>query len=39
MGAGDFLSQVVVEKKKANDYNFTRTAKFAGLGLLIVRTY
>lgn len=36
MGTGDFLSQVFVEKKKAKEYNFTRTAKFAGIGLLIV---
>ena len=39
MGTGDFLSQVAVEKKNANDYDLTRTAKFAGLGLLIVITF
>lgn len=35
MGTGDFLSQVFVEKKKATEYNFLRTAKFAGFGLLV----
>ena len=36
MGIGDCISQVFVEKKNANDYNLTRTAKFAAVGLFIV---
>ncbi|XP_046441007.1 protein Mpv17-like [Daphnia pulex] len=35
MGTGDFLSQVFVEKTEAKDYNFLRTAKFAGFGLCV----
>lgn len=35
MGTGDFLSQTVVEKKHAKDYNIVRTLKFAGFGFFL----